>query len=109
MQFDSGFQTDILNILEKRVGTKMKEQEKVCVLLVDEISLKEGLSYDEKKDRVDGLEDFGVLGRTKTNCKSGFSFYGEGIIDKLETTVSIIFLQGIQHLVITYQFLLGSV
>ena len=58
-KFERGFQTDILSILEKRVAT-IKEQEKSCVFFLDDISLKEGLSFDEKKDRVDGLQDFGV-------------------------------------------------
>ena len=57
----------------------MKEQEKVSVWLVDEISLKEGLSYDEKKDRVDGLEDFGVLGRTKQIANQGLVFMVRGL------------------------------
>ena len=78
MKFDSGFQTDILSILEKRVS-KMKEQEKVCVFLVDKISLKEGLSYDELKDRVDGLEDLGVLGRTEQTANQGWVFMLRGL------------------------------
>ena len=78
IKFDSGFQTDILSILEKRVA-KMKEQEKVCVFLVDEISLKEGLSINELKDRVDGFEDFGVLGRTKQTANQGLVFMVRGL------------------------------
>ena len=48
--------------------------QKVCVfddtdqfisLVFDEMSIKEGLVYNEMKDQINGFEDFGHLGRTK--------------------------------------------
>ena len=37
----------------------MNEQEKICTLCMDEISLKTNLFYDIPGDKIVGLEDFG--------------------------------------------------
>ena len=42
----------------------MNEQEKLCTLCMDELSLKTNLFYDVKNDRIVGLEDFGCGART---------------------------------------------
>ena len=42
----------------------MNEQEKLCKLCMDELSLKPNLFYDVKNDRIVGLEDFGSGTRT---------------------------------------------
>ena len=47
--------------------------QKVCVfgdtdrfsIVFDEISIQDGLVYNEMKDQINGFEDFGHLGRTK--------------------------------------------
>ena len=93
MEFESGFKSDILNILQKRVD-KMSEKEKLCVLLVDEISLKEGLNYNESKDMVEGLEDFGLLGRTKQTANQGLVFMVRGLTTNWKQPIAYFFAQG---------------
>ena len=48
----------------------MTDQEKVCSLMIYEMSLKEGLAYNEKQDIVEGLEDHGLAGKTQTVANS---------------------------------------
>ena len=37
---------------------------KVCAVVLDEMTIKEGVSYNPSRDEVEGYEDFGYLGRT---------------------------------------------
>ena len=48
----------------------MNEQEKLCTLCMDEISLKTNLFYDISKDRIVGLEDYGSGTRTNKVANS---------------------------------------
>lgn len=63
LHFQPGYQSNIMDVLKSRVA-HMTEMEKVCSILIDEISIKEGLTYDEYDDRIVGLEDFGFIGRS---------------------------------------------
>ncbi len=45
LKFESGILTDILDFLKIKVST-FNEQEKECILLLDEIALKETIEYD---------------------------------------------------------------
>ena len=69
----------------------MKEQEEVCVLLLDEISLEKGLSYDEKKHRVVEFKDFGVLGRTKQTANQSLVFMVRGLTTNWKQLLAYIF------------------
>ena len=52
----------------------------MCALLIDEVALKAGLSYNSKTDQLDGLEDFGgILGRTKHFANQGLVFMVRGL------------------------------
>ena len=53
-----GISQGALNIIKQKVDS-MNEQEKLCTLCMDELSLKTNLFYDVKNDRIVGLEDFG--------------------------------------------------
>ena len=50
--------TTSLNMIKQRVAS-MNEQEKLCTLCMDEISLKQHLYYDITRDKITDLEDFG--------------------------------------------------
>ncbi|XP_072016244.1 uncharacterized protein [Amphiura filiformis] len=78
VQFKAGFNEDIFDVLREKVE-KMKQEERVCCLLLDEVSLKEGLSYDRAEDGVEGVEDFGMLGKTKTIANHGLVFMVRGL------------------------------
>ena len=78
VEFKPGFSHDIFESLRKRVS-KMPEHERLCCLIFDEVSLKEGLKYNDKEDIVEGLEDFGTLGRTHKLANQGLVFMVRGL------------------------------
>lgn len=54
----AGLNTLILRHLE-HISSKMSEEEKVCILMWDEVSIQPKVSYDTYKDIICGLEDWG--------------------------------------------------
>lgn len=58
LNFNPGFHEVTLKGLSHKTKN-MTETEKLCVLLMDEISLKEAIHYDQNSDRMLGLEDYG--------------------------------------------------
>ena len=58
MQIPPGFSDDVIHAIESRI-VGMNERDRVCGLLIDEMSLKCNLNYDVKDDVVVGLEDLG--------------------------------------------------
>ena len=78
VNISSGFENDIFDNLKTRVSN-MQEKDRVCSLLLDEVALKEGLYYNVKTDTIEGLEDFGNLGRTHSVANQGLVFMVRGI------------------------------
>ena len=69
----AGISQSSLNIIKKKVAS-MNEQEKLCTLCMDEISLKQHLYYDISRDKITGLEDFGSGYRTNKVANSALTF-----------------------------------
>ena len=64
MKWVSSFPTSsgLPKIAKEMIATKakmMNESGKLCTLTMDEVSLKANLQYDQSKDEVTGIEDFG--------------------------------------------------
>jgi len=57
------FNANIISALKEKVNTTVEHSE-ICAVLFDEMSLKEEVVYNVEKDHVEGLEDFGCMGRT---------------------------------------------
>ena len=55
-----GFSQGTLNIIKSKVS-HMNEEEKICSLCMDEISLKTNLYYDIPGDKIVGLDDLAVI------------------------------------------------
>ena len=60
----TGISQGALTLIKKKVDS-MKDDEKLCTLCMDEISLKNNLYYDISNDKIIGLEDF--RSGTRTN------------------------------------------
>jgi len=60
-QFTEGFCPNLLELLKLRVSTlklrvsTLKEENRVCVLMADELSLKRGVEYNASRDTVTGI------------------------------------------------------
>ena len=57
VQVYPGFNEKIMKVLSDKVSSL--KYGKLCSVVFDEMVLKEGLSYNEEKDYVEGVEDFG--------------------------------------------------
>ena len=57
----------------------MNESGKVCTLTMDEVSLKANLQYDQKTDKVIGVEDYGNGKRSEKIATSALVFMARGI------------------------------
>ena len=64
----------------------MNESGKVCTLTMDEVSLKANLQYDQKTDKVIGVEDYGNGKRSEKIATSALVFMAIGL--KIETVRS---------------------
>ena len=73
-----GICTHLMQLFNIKVKT-MNEHEKLCALLVDEIALKKTLNYDPTNDEIEGLEDYGSLGRTHNFADHALVFMIRGL------------------------------
>ncbi|KAK7457998.1 hypothetical protein BaRGS_00039119 [Batillaria attramentaria] len=73
-----GFNSKILSALSIKVKSLPPGNE-LCVLIFDEVSIKEGVSYDPKRDRVEGLEDCGTHGRGEHIANHALVFMLRGL------------------------------
>jgi hypothetical protein len=61
MHFHTGINSDVLRVLEA-FCEKLKPENRVCVVLWDEMSMNELVQYDKLQDCLEGIED---MGRTR--------------------------------------------
>ena len=64
MSIEPGFVENVFVALGQKVHV-FGDTDWFVSLVFDEMSIKDGLVYNEMKDQIDGFEDFGHLGRTK--------------------------------------------
>jgi hypothetical protein len=76
-----GFSESVLVLLEKKVHS-MNEQNKLCALLLDEMSLKTALVYNAPDDIIEGYEDCAHLGRSTKIANSALVFMVKGLCGK---------------------------
>ena len=88
-----GLCTNIVNLLKVSVN-KMRDIEKVCSVVFDEISLKAGLTYNPQDDLVEGFEDFGSLGRTRLTATHALVFMIRGISSKWKQPIAYYLTNG---------------
>jgi hypothetical protein len=65
---------------------------KYTILAFDEMSVKEQLSYDKRRDCIVGLEDFGA-GRGKKSATQALVFMAKGLTDNWQQPVAFFFAQ----------------
>ena len=70
---EPGLNNSIFDGLEERVKG-MNDDEKVCTLMFDEMSIKREFFYDQKRDTVGGREDYGIFGNSKAPAGQALTF-----------------------------------
>lgn len=83
----AGLNKSSIDVITSKVST-MSSTGKLCVISVDEISIKSHFTYDTSKDEIIGLEDFG--NGEKTNClaTSAIVIMVRGIIENWKQPVA---------------------
>jgi hypothetical protein len=62
IHFHTGMNFDVLRVLEAFCD-KLKPESRDCVVLWDEMSMKELVQYDKLQDCLEGIEDMGLIRR----------------------------------------------
>ena len=89
----TGISQGALNIIKKKVD-HMRENEKLCNLCMDEISLKTNLFYDIANDKIIGLEDYGSGTRTKKLANSALVLLLISISGKWKQPLGYVLVNG---------------
>lgn len=77
-----GFSPVLFHQIKVKAST-MSTMEKMCVVCVDEMAIKECLEYSPLLDLIEGYEDLGVcLGRTNKTAKKALVFMARGMYSK---------------------------
>jgi hypothetical protein len=88
-----GLNEQVLHALSFRVN-ELNTRDRVCALLIDEISIKSNLCYDRQMDVVVGYEDLGGYGgRTKLIATNALVFMVRGLASNWKQPVGYIITQ----------------
>lgn len=94
IQMDPGVYPAVISYLKKE-GEKMSENNKLCVVMFDEIALKKRLIYNVTSDKVEGYVDFGKEeGRTGEVADHALVFMLQGIHKKFKQPIAHYFVKG---------------
>ena len=92
-QMAPGFHEQVFTTLKHKVAA-MSELDKYCAIVFDEMAIKSEMCYSSKTDSVEGLEDFGILGRTKYVANSVVVFSIRGLKNKWKQPVGYFLTSG---------------
>ena len=90
---DTGFHESVFEALRNKVQS-MSEDDRQCVLIFDEMSIKSGLSYERSHDQIEGLEDLGSIGKTKNMANSAIVFMIRGLSNKWKQCIGYFLSSG---------------
>ncbi|KAJ4425383.1 hypothetical protein ANN_27998 [Periplaneta americana] len=87
IHFGTGINANVFKALKDTVQ-KMSDEDRVCSLLFDEMSIRENLHYNRKLDRIDGFEDHGSGVRTDLRANHALVFMVRGLREKWKQPVA---------------------
>ena len=88
-----GFNAHIFQALQRKVQ-HMRDFDKDCLLMFDEMSLKKRFVYNRERDCVDGFEDYGFIGTTQYQADHVLVFVVRGISCKWKQPLGYFFVCG---------------
>ena len=89
----AGFPQSVLGCLKIK-SSSMSDESKLCVILFDEMSLKEYLTYIASLDKIDGLEDLAYIGQSPYVANHTSAFMLRGIVEKWKQPVGYLLSSG---------------
>lgn len=107
VQVYPGFNDHILQALKVKVSG-MGENSNLCCIAFDEMSIKENVSYNQERDYIEGLEDFGNYGRTKYVANHATVFMIRGLTFNWKQAVGY-FLSGPMNATLLHTLLLECI
>lgn len=82
-----GFSNDVFSRLKLKVQN-WSTQERLCVLMFDEIAIKRNLEYSKKYGIVEGFQDLGDLGRTNAYASEALVFMVSGLCNRWKIPIA---------------------
>lgn len=86
-----GICSTMFHCLKEKV--KCMGSERNCVLLFDEIRIKKGFNFHERRQKIEGFENLGSLGHNTTIATSALVFIVRGLLHNWKQSVAY-FLTG---------------
>ena len=96
MSIEPGFVENVFVALGQKVCI-FGDTDRFVSLVFDEMSIKDGLVYNEMKDQIDGFEDFGHLGMTKYIANHDTVFVVQGLASKWKQPIGYFLSAGQQR------------
>ena len=87
----AGFSDSIISALEIKVKV-MQPNTKLCAIVMDEMAIKESISYCARRDEVEGFEDYGLRGKT-IHVANHASFHGAWLKGQREATCQMFLIK----------------
>ena len=81
MNIKLGFSESVFEALTVKAKV-MNDRDRNVSLVFDEMSIKQALLYNEKRDTIEGFEDFGFIGKTKYIANHAIAFVVRGLASK---------------------------
>ena len=89
----TGWSKPTLAVLKKKAET-LPEEETLCGIVFDAMSIKESLHYDRASDSIIGREDFGEYGKSLKLANHALVFMVKGLIKKWKMVLGYFFYSG---------------
>ena len=86
-----GFNQHILDALQKKLATT-PEHSKVVAVVIDEMAVKEGLTYDKARDVIEGFSE--GVSRSKELANHAIAFMARGLVEKWKQPVGYFLSSG---------------
>lgn len=118
MTIEPGLNDRFLEAMRVKLGSIVNPLYKYCVISIDEMSLREHLKYDMKRDEVIGLTGFNDLSMTESIANHSTTIMVQGLFEKWKQPIGYWFVKSalrapesieIVHSVITALFAIGFV
>lgn len=87
-----GFSTNFLALFKIKVSA-MTAKDKLCAVLIDEMSIKSSLKYDPHRDLIEGFEDWG-WGRSQYPATSALVLMARGLLSKWKQPFAYVLSKG---------------
>lgn len=85
-----GFSDTVMTVMQEKV-TGLSPENRCCVLLLDEMSLRRGLTYDRRFDNIIGFEDLGANSQSNALASSCLCFMVRGLRDNWKQPFAFMF------------------